>query len=317
MSFCVRFFESLERACVQSRIRSWRPLTRHHLLSLCFLTYTDCCFQSAPTNRYLKEMTLLGPEGTDDQVTYFASTNTYNRGFPAPDVDKAIAVSYTRNPSEIYDLIYYETDVIEDPSEYISGTKKLYMDVYTSAPGCTEVLLQFDSLPLAEAAYPTGRHARFVAFTSGSQTWERLEFDFLDQPDPTMDLDLNPINALVLFFAPGTNTAGTYFFRSLDSAVTGCDEMTQPCEAVVPKSCLAPLKGEICDDGVDNDGDGATDCEDSECSTDPYCIQYLNASLATVSNQLAVPPDSASPPYVVTGMVSIAMMGIIAFGSMW
>ncbi len=28
---------------------------------------------------------------------------------------------------------------------------------------------------------------------------------------------------------------------------------------------------EVCDDGVDNDGDGATDCADSDCANDPVC----------------------------------------------
>lgn len=27
----------------------------------------------------------------------------------------------------------------------------------------------------------------------------------------------------------------------------------------------------ICDDGFDDDGDGATDCEDEDCATDPAC----------------------------------------------
>jgi hypothetical protein len=28
---------------------------------------------------------------------------------------------------------------------------------------------------------------------------------------------------------------------------------------------------EICDDGIDNDGDGLTDCEDPDCSSEPAC----------------------------------------------
>lgn len=259
---------------------------------------------------------MIGQNGTDDEVTYFASTNPYNRDVMTPDIHQSIAISYTRNASEIYDLIYYETGNITYPMDYVTGMKKFYMDVYTEAPGCTEVLLQFDSLPLAEAPYPVGRYARFVAFTSGSMTWERLEFEFLEQPDPGMDLILTPVNALVLFFAPGTNTNDTYYFRSLDSAVAGCDEMMETCEAVVPKSCLAFLIGEICDDGIDNDGDGATDCEDSECSTNPYCTYYMESSLSTMTNHLAVPSCASSNNIVVTNMLFITMLGIITFGSM-
>ncbi|MEZ4241732.1 MAG: M4 family metallopeptidase [Myxococcota bacterium] len=29
---------------------------------------------------------------------------------------------------------------------------------------------------------------------------------------------------------------------------------------------------EVCDDGIDNDGDGAVDCADSDCATDPACV---------------------------------------------
>lgn len=34
--------------------------------------------------------------------------------------------------------------------------------------------------------------------------------------------------------------------------------------------CLPPV--EICDDGIDNDGDGYFDCVDSECASFPYCL---------------------------------------------
>ncbi|MDH3200774.1 MAG: hypothetical protein OEM15_07770 [Myxococcales bacterium] len=34
---------------------------------------------------------------------------------------------------------------------------------------------------------------------------------------------------------------------------------------------LAQKKVEICDDGKDNDGDKAVDCDDPDCSKDPSC----------------------------------------------
>ncbi len=34
---------------------------------------------------------------------------------------------------------------------------------------------------------------------------------------------------------------------------------------------LAASAQEICNDGIDNDGDGFIDCFDGECSTDPSC----------------------------------------------
>jgi len=41
---------------------------------------------------------------------------------------------------------------------------------------------------------------------------------------------------------------------------------------VLPDSQDPPPEPEICDDGIDNDGDGLTDCNDSvDCSSDPAC----------------------------------------------
>jgi len=40
----------------------------------------------------------------------------------------------------------------------------------------------------------------------------------------------------------------------------------------------------ICDDGIDNDGDGATDCDDSDCSGDPACSTPVTCSDYTSKN---------------------------------
>jgi len=268
---------------------------------------------------------LIGPGGLDDQARYFASTEKYKRGFSAPagageatTRAESTAIFYTRNATQMYDLIYYNTSVIDDPSDFMNGTKKFYLDLYTTAPACTKVLLQFDSLPLAEAAYPTGRNARFVAFTMAPNTWERLEFVFLDQPDKTMDVAVTPVNALALLFAPGTKTADSYYFRNLDIAVGGCDRETEACEAVVAKACQAFGDGEICNDGIDNDGDGLFDCEDFDCSDDSVCVGLLNASLSTVSNQLEVAPSGSGAflTISVTRMLSFTMLGVISLTTM-
>jgi hypothetical protein len=222
-------------------------------------------------------------------------------------------VSYTRNPDQIYDLIYFNTDAIPAPLDYVDGIRKFYLDVYSMARPCTQVLLQLDSFPKANGTYPTGRHSRYVAFTSTTGAWERLEFDFLDQPDTTLDPTVDFVNAMVLFFAPGTKTSDTYYFRSLDSAVAGCDESTGTCEVGAPKGCSALFDGEKCTDGRDNDRDGSTDCADLGCAEDATCVAYLNASYYTASNQLAVPavPAAESGALSLTTRVSVAMMGMM------
>ncbi len=188
------------------------------------------------------------------------STSNYTVNATAPDGSFPV-VEYARNPEEFYDLIYYATDAITDPFDYINGTKKFYLDVYSTAPPCTHVLLQLDSLPLAEAEYPTGRHSRFIAFTNSSDQWERLEFEFLDLPDEGMDLNVSSVNSLVLFFEPGTNTSDTFYFRSLDSAIAGCDELTETCEDVMSNLCLSTILGENCTT-LDEELDEGVDCGD-------------------------------------------------------
>jgi hypothetical protein len=244
---------------------------------------------------------------------YLYSTATYNTLAAAPDDSTAKAVSYTRNPDVIYDLIYYTIDV-QDPSEYINGDKKFYMDVFTMAPVCTEILLQFDALALAGNAYPTGRYARFVAFTTASGSWERLEFDFLDQPHPTIDLSADPVNSIVLLFAPGTYTSDTYWFRSWDTAVGGCDPTTETCESVVPKSCPAILPGEVCSDDVDNNMDGRIDCADVLCAEDPVCVGGMTDSFSAVTFRLSTPTESSSS--AMTLMLSVFIMGMMTIASL-
>jgi hypothetical protein len=41
--------------------------------------------------------------------------------------------------------------------------------------------------------------------------------------------------------------------------------------ALAPSPSAAQVKKEICDNAIDDDGDKAIDCEDSDCSADPFC----------------------------------------------
>jgi len=46
-----------------------------------------------------------------------------------------------------------------------------------------------------------------------------------------------------------------------------------------PKPCPVLGSPEVCDNNVDDDFDGATDCDDDDCETDPFCIEPGDASL--------------------------------------
>jgi hypothetical protein len=57
-----------------------------------------------------------------------------------------------------------------------------------------------------------------------------------------------------------------------DSDVQGNEDGTLPTDATVDER--RAMAWATCTDGVDNDGDGFTDCEDWECNHNPFAVQY-------------------------------------------
>ena len=55
----------------------------------------------------------------------------------------------------------------------------------------------------------------------------------------------------------------------LEHAIFGCDLWIEVTEVSESNGCI-PVP-EVCDDGIDNDCDGAVDCDDSDCDNDPAC----------------------------------------------
>jgi hypothetical protein len=182
-------------------------------------------------------------------------------------------------------MIYYKTAAIANANDYVSGAKKFYIDLYSKAPPCTQIIFQLDSLPSAKPDnYPIGRHSRYLATTTKQNEWERLEFDFLDRPDSVLGDDV--IDSFALFFNPGLQRSDSYYFRNLDSATSGCTN-SSVCEQPATKSCSALYTGEegSCDDGIDNDNDSLVDCEDSECTLDLACATSVRLAYASVKSQ--------------------------------
>lgn len=247
----------------------------------------DCCFEAeAPggLGNYKKEFTFVNSATSPElqKAEYFVSTSTYFNPGTSPD-GIAPVISYVRDPNELYDMIYYKTAAITNANDYVSGDKKFYLDIYSTAPPCTQIIIQLDSLPLAQPDnYPTGRHSRYFAATTVQNAWERLQFDFLDRPD--QDVGNDKVDAIALFFSPGVERADPYYFQNFDSATIGC---TSDCEENSPKSCSALFEGETgaCSDGIDNDSDGLTDCQDPECTTDPVCSSSVKVAYEELSEQ--------------------------------
>lgn len=130
----------------------------------------------------------------------------------------ALSGEYTRNPAEQYDLIAYSTSAVPDAGAYTDGTRRFVIDVYTTAPIGSTVLLQLeDSSAASPSNYPTGRHSRYQAVTTAQNTWERLELPLLDQPDPaTGD---NNVDTMILLLEPNTFTDDVYVLDNLDGYV--------------------------------------------------------------------------------------------------
>lgn len=250
--------------------------------------YSDCCFEPEENvGDYQQEFTLVdnGP-GASPQATYFVSTSTYFDPATLPNGDFPV-INYVRDPNEVYDLIYFQTDAIPDANAYVTSNKKFYIDLWSTAPPCTQIILQLDNLGIADPEnYPTGRHSRYMTATTKQNEWERLEFDFLDRPDGALGDD--QVDSFALFFSPGLNRADSYFFRNLDSAKKGCS--TNRCERPSIKSCSALYEGEdgACSDGIDNDNDGLVDCADSECSTDPSCTSHVRLAYASATSKVQI-----------------------------
>lgn len=151
-------------------------------------------------------------------VTFVSSSGTLSEvSNPASNTVNASAISgkYVRDSQSQYDLIKYSVSNITDASEYVLKDKKFYMDVYSSAPIGTEIILQLETADATASNFPVGRHSRYTSAIKENNSWHRLEFNLLDEPDPAA-LD-TAVNTMYLLFNSNTFTADTYYFDNLDS----------------------------------------------------------------------------------------------------
>ncbi|MDJ0839269.1 MAG: family 16 glycosylhydrolase [Acidobacteriota bacterium] len=131
----------------------------------------------------------------------------------------ALCGEYVRNGGSQYDTLVYDTASIQDASDYANGTRKFTIDVYTTAPPGSSILLQLEDNRVAGGNnYPAGRHSRYEVFTTVQNAWERLEIPFLDRPDGnTGD---TAVNRLVILFQANSFSGDTWIFDNLDSYTT-------------------------------------------------------------------------------------------------
>lgn len=127
----------------------------------------------------------------------------------------ALVGKYVRNSAEQYDILTYNVSNITDGSQYSNKNKKFYIDLYTSAPVGTEVILQLETSTATSTNYPTGRHSRYTVKTTAQNQWQRIPFTLLDKPDASASS--TGIVRAILLFASNTLTGDTYYYDNFDS----------------------------------------------------------------------------------------------------
>lgn len=151
-------------------------------------------------------------------ITFVSSSGTLTEvSNPGSNAVNSSSVSgkYVRNSQSQYDLIKYSVTDITDASSYVLKDKKFYMDVYSNAPIGTEIILQLETADATASNFPVGRHSRYSAAIKENNSWHRLEFNLLDEPDPSA-LD-TAVETMYLLFNSDTFTSDTYYYDNLDS----------------------------------------------------------------------------------------------------
>ena len=157
-------------------------------------------------------------------LTYKSWTGLFNQATtnPSPNTvnNSSIVGSYTRSSSSQWDTLIASTSQLPNVADFVKGNRAFYMDVYTSAPLGTEILIQLENGSVATASnYPSGRHSKYIAHTSVRNAWHRIKFTMEDRIDgATAD---TAVNQLVVLLAPNSFTGDTYLVDNLSTYAPG------------------------------------------------------------------------------------------------
>jgi beta-glucanase (GH16 family) len=151
-------------------------------------------------------------------LTYASATGTLTQPLANPvsgtGNTSAQVARYVRNSSEQYDVISVRNLSISNANDFVAGRRKLYIDVYSTAPVGSKVTVQLENSNLTTATnFPIGRHSAYRAYTSRQNAWETLEFDL----ERTIDAgtSIYSINNVTLLFQPATNSGATFYFDNV------------------------------------------------------------------------------------------------------
>jgi beta-glucanase (GH16 family) len=152
------------------------------------------------------------------QMSYVFSSGKFSNAVknPTPNAVNAsqLVGKYVREPASRYDVFVHSVSDL-DMEAFVGETKKFFIDIYTSAPLGTEIVLQLENKEQSQATnYPKGRHSKFHAHVAKQNEWHRLEFSYVEQPDNSVNHA--DVNQLIFLFAPNSQNGDTFYFDNLD-----------------------------------------------------------------------------------------------------
>ncbi|WP_299315003.1 family 16 glycosylhydrolase [uncultured Aquimarina sp.] len=175
----------------------------------------------APDPTLLEEIIIADYDGIN-QLELFFENGEYipNVTNPTPNsVNNSSNVArYERGAFELYDVVSFNTGVIEDSSPFINGDNIFFMDVYTSAPVGTEISLSLENQEGSDNDFPVGRNSQYSSVVKAQNQWHTIAFSYTTAPDAgTSNLSVDEVSIL---FAPNSNVSETYYFDNFRYGVT-------------------------------------------------------------------------------------------------
>ncbi|TSE06004.1 family 16 glycosylhydrolase [Aquimarina algiphila] len=158
--------------------------------------------------------------GSDNLALNSTTTGAYTANIGNPEANtingSSQAGRYERDSSELYDVLFFDTNFINDASAYVSEEKRFAMDVYTSAPVGTIISWQLEASYLSNPSnYPAGRHSVYQAAVKEQNSWHSLEFVLTSTPD--LIVTDAQIDTVVFLFGPNTSSGDVFYIDNLRS----------------------------------------------------------------------------------------------------
>ncbi|WMJ74592.1 CotH kinase family protein [Cytophagaceae bacterium ABcell3] len=156
---------------------------------------------------------ILFENNKDISLLDYTSTGTLTRGYENPSTTgentSQKVTRYQRSSQQFDEIIMDPLVRINNVEPFLANRKKMTLQFYSEFPG-TEVVIIFSNSDKNIEGYPHGVHSDYKAYTSKTNEWETLVFDFGWRPDITVSN--SEIDRITLNIAPNTNYTNTYYF---------------------------------------------------------------------------------------------------------